>query len=44
MTETENGNCKEYQKTMHVMRGNRKEYGLHGQRREALLADTAQDW
>ena len=35
---------REHRKTMRVMQGIIREYGLHGQYSEALQADTAQDW
>ena len=35
---------REHRKTMRVMQGVIREYGLHGQYSEALQADTAQDW
>ena len=35
---------REHRKTMRVMQGIIREYGLHGRYSEALQADTAQDW
>ena len=35
---------REHRKTMRVMQGIIREYGLHGQYSEALQADTASDW
>ena len=35
---------REHRKTMRVMQGIIREYGLHGQYSEALQADAAQDW
>ena len=35
---------REHRKTMRVMQGVIREYGLHGQYSEALQADTASDW